>query len=89
VNLKKCPYFTVNLLSPVHPIQRDYAPLDSFVAFMCVEGTCDVKALDCEVPEDSMVSLRTGEAVLIPAVLNDIRIEPHGMCKLLEVYMEL
>jgi len=30
-----------------------------------------------------------GEAVLIPACLNDILIEPQGHCKLLEIYVEL
>ena len=88
VNLIQNTYFTTNLLSPAHPIQRDYAPLDSFVAYMCVEGACKVTALDCEC-ENKTVSLRIGEAVLIPASLNDILIEPQGICKLLEVYVEL
>lgn len=88
VNLRQTPYFTANILSVTRPIQRDYAPLDSFVAFMCVDGACEIKALDCE-NEDGAVTLRTGEAVLIPAVLNDIRIEPQGSCQLLEIYMEL
>jgi len=89
INLKQCPYFTVNLLTASRPIQRDYAPLDSFVAFMCVGGSCSVQALDCENTEDSTVSLQIGEAVLIPASLNDIRIVPDETCKLLEVYVEL
>ena len=89
VNLKQTKYFTTNLLSPSRPIQRDYAPLDSFVAYMCVEGQCTVTALDCEDPENKTASLRLGEAVLIPAVLNDILISPQGHCKLLEVYVEL
>ncbi|MBQ7381926.1 MAG: class I mannose-6-phosphate isomerase [Paludibacteraceae bacterium] len=88
VNLKKTPYFTANLLSPTRPVQRDYAPLDSFVAYMCVEGQCEVTALDCET-EDKSVSMRMGEAVLIPATLNDILITPQGHCKLIEVYVEL
>lgn len=88
VNLKKTPYFTTNLLSPTRPIQRDYMLLDSFVAYMCVEGQCKVTALDGEA-EDNSVSLKLGEAVLIPAALNDILIEPQGHCKLLEVYVEL
>lgn len=88
VNLRKSPYFTANLLSPDTPIQRDYAPLDSFVAYMCVEGECVIEALDCEA-EDSKAEMRVGEAVLIPASLNDIRITPRGGCKLLEIYMEL
>ena len=88
VNLQKTPYFTTNILSLTQPAQRDYAPLDSFVAYMCVEGSCAVTALDCET-EDKSVSLRTGEAVLIPASLNDILIEPQPSCQLLEVYIEL
>ena len=88
VNLKKTPYFTANLLSPTRPVQRDYAPLDSFVAYMCVEGQCELTALDCET-EDKSVSMRMGEAVLIPATLNDILITPQGHCKLIEVYVEL
>lgn len=88
VNLKQCPYFTANLLSPTKPIQRDYAPLDSFVAYMCVEGAANITALDCET-DDKTVAIKKGEAVLIPASLNDIRIDPQGHCKLLEIYIEL
>jgi len=88
VNLKQTRHFTTNLLAPSKPIQRDYAPLDSFVAYMCVEGQCAVTALDGEA-EDNTVGLRLGEAVLIPASLNDIVIAPQGHCKLLEIYMEL
>lgn len=88
VNLQKTPYFTANLLSPTKPVQRDYAPLDSFVAYMCVEGRCNVVAMDCEAEEKS-VPLRIGEAVLIPAALNDILIQPQGHCKLLEIYVEI
>ena len=88
VNLKKTPFFTVNELNLTVPVQRDYAPLDSFVAYMCVEGACDVTALDSET-EDKTASLRKGEAVLIPACLNDIVITPKDGCKLLEIYVEL
>ena len=88
VNLKKTPYFTANLLSPTRPVQRDYALLDSFVAYMCVEGQCEITALDCET-EDKSVSMRMGEAVLIPATPNDILITPQGHCKLIEIYVEL
>lgn len=89
VNLKQSPYFTTNLLTLTQTAQRDYAPLDSFVAYMCVEGACTVTALDCETEENKTVLLRLGEAVLIPACLNDILIEPQGHCKLLEIYVEL
>lgn len=87
VNLCKSPYFTTNLLTLNRSVQRDYAPLDSFVAFMCVGGEASLAALDCET-EDRTVSLKIGEAVLVPAALNDIRIEPKGECKLIEIYID-
>ena len=88
VNIQKTPYFTTNILHLTQPAQRDYAPLDSFVAYMCVEGSCTVTALDCDA-EDKTATMRLGEAVFIPASLNDIVIEPKSECKLLEVYVEL
>ena len=87
-NIARTPYFTANIMQLDHAVQRDYAPLDSFVAFMCVEGSATITALDCE-SEDRAVSLRLGEAVLVPASLNDIVIGPDGPCKLLEIYMEM
>ena len=88
VNLKHTPYFTTNLLTLTTAVQRDYAPLDSFVAYMCVAGECEVKALDCEA-EDKTATMRLGEAVLIPASLSDIVIVPNGECKLLEIYLDI
>lgn len=87
VNLQHTPYFTANLLTLTHAVQRDYAPLDSFVAFMCVEGTCVIKALDAE--QDNEVPMQQGEAVLIPASLNDIVIDPQGSCQVIEIYMDI
>ena len=86
VNLQQTPFFTTNLLSLNKTVQRDYALLDSFVAFMCVAGQCTITALDCESP-DKTVKCRLGEAVLIPACLNDIVIEPEENCQLLEIYL--
>ena len=88
VNLQQSPYFTANLLCSTRAIQRDYAPLDSFVAYMCIEGSCSITALDAET-EDNTVTMQTGEAVLIPAMLNDIVITPKDRCQLLEIYLEI
>ena len=87
-NIAKSPYFTVNRLQLTQTVQRDYAPLDSFVAFMCLSGEAMLTALDCEGPDKS-VQIRQGEAVLVPASLNDIQLAPDGECQLLEVYVEL
>lgn len=88
VNLERNSYFTTNLLTLNRAVQRDYAPLDSFVAYMCVEGSATITALDSE-SNDKEVAIRIGEAVLIPASLNDIVIRPDGSCKLLEIYVEI
>lgn len=88
VNINQTPYFTANLLCLQRAIQRDYAPLDSFVAYMCVSGSCAIKALDADAANEP-VTMQIGEAVLIPASINDIIIEPNGECQLLEIYMEL
>ena len=87
-NAVRCPFFTTNVLDIKQTVERDYAKLDSFVAYMCVDGACRITALDCET-EDCTVDMKLGEAVLIPASLNDIRLTPDGKCRLLEIYIEL
>ena len=81
VNIASNEYFVSNLLSFNREIGRDYAPLDSFVAYMCVEGGADVSA------EGETVVLETGDTVLIPASLDEVMLRPHGSAKLLEVYV--
>ena len=81
VNIVQNEYFVCNLLGFDREIGRDYAPLDSFVAYMCVEGGAEVTA------EGVMVSLTVGDTVLIPASLDEVMLTPHGKAKLLEVYV--
>ena len=85
-NIARTPYFTTNMLRYDRPIQRDYAPLDSFVIFMCVEGETSIEAPEAD--EQQQITLRKGEAVLIPASLNDIILTPKGEARVLEVYVE-
>ncbi len=87
-NLARNTYFTTNRLTITQPVQRDYTLLDSFVAYMCLKGECVITALDSDHPDQS-VHIRQGEAVLIPASLNDIRLAPLHECELLEVYVEM
>ncbi|MBR6017645.1 MAG: class I mannose-6-phosphate isomerase [Paludibacteraceae bacterium] len=85
--LAKTPYFTTNLLHFDRELVRDYAPLDSFVAFMCVDGACELEAPEVEEALQKH-TLQIGEAILIPASLNDIILRPTTPeCKLLEVYL--
>ncbi len=93
------PYFTTNVLQFSQPIARDYAPLDSFVVYICVDGEVQVQSTDAADTdtgaatnadtENQSVTLHCGEAVLLPAVLNDILLlptTPHA--RILEVYMD-
>lgn len=84
VNLIKDPHFTTNLLCFNRVIERDYAPLDSFVIYMCVEGEATIEATECNEPP---LHIGKGESVLIPACLNDIRLTPISPTKFLEIYV--
>lgn len=85
--LYQTPFFTSNKLNVTQTMQRNYSTLDSFVAFMCVEGQAVIEANDTDSP-DKQVFVKKGEAVLIPALLKDIHISPqNGACQLLEIYL--
>lgn len=87
-NIAQTPYFTTNVIRFSEPIQRDYAPLDSFVLYMCVGGSMQMYAPEAEETERT-ITLHKGEAVLLPACLNDIILTPTAPeCRLLEVYMD-
>jgi mannose-6-phosphate isomerase len=80
--LVNCKYFTTNLLSFSKKTDRNYADLDSFVVYMCMEGSAEI-ICDNEVVE----TISTGETILIPAIFNSVTIIPNDHIKLLEVYI--
>ncbi|NDV58328.1 type I phosphomannose isomerase catalytic subunit [Bacteroides sp. 519] len=82
VELVACPYFTTSIYDMTEEITCDYSELDSFVIFICIEGSC--KLIDDQKNE---VSLQAGETVLIPATTQELTIEPVGTVKLLETYV--
>ncbi len=81
--LVKCPFFTTNLLEFNKTIESDYSNLDSFVIYICLEGSCDIKTED-----QDPVSLTKGETILIPASLNNSTLTPKQNTKLLEVFIQ-
>ncbi|MBQ9338773.1 MAG: class I mannose-6-phosphate isomerase [Paludibacteraceae bacterium] len=87
-NLVQTPYFTVNKLVLDKIVQRDYAPLDSFVIYLCVKGQTTIETTEIPVDAGAKVQLSCGECCLIPAVLNDVTIMPEGNTELLEIYIE-
>ncbi len=82
VSLVESPYFTTNLLHLSQGLKKDYALLDSFVVYLCVEGSAMVETLG------HRISIKQGEAMLIPAIAEETIIEPqHGLVKILETYI--
>ncbi len=43
VLLESCKYFTTNLLELTKDVTRDYSATDSFVAYICMGGACQIK----------------------------------------------
>lgn len=83
VSLVDCPYFTTNILEFDSVMNKDIEELDSFVIYICTEGSFDIKAEDQE-----PVHVAKGESVLIPASLAYYHLEPHTKTKVLEVFIK-
>ena len=81
VKLVESPYFTTNLIHLSKPIKKDYSELDSFVIYVCAEGKFELKN------DDQKYSITKGEAILLPAILDQVEIYPSPETKILEVYM--
>ncbi|MDR0331926.1 MAG: class I mannose-6-phosphate isomerase [Dysgonamonadaceae bacterium] len=82
VELVSCPYFTTNLLDIDVQMVRNYANLDSFVIYICLEGHCTIR----DYKGDS-VFLQQGESMLIPADTESVLVIPSVASKLLETYI--
>jgi mannose-6-phosphate isomerase len=81
--LAKCDYFTTNLFTVDREIERDYAHLDSFVIYMCLEGRFTLRYRNGETEK-----AEKGETLLLPAEIKNVSIAPEGSAKFLEVYIE-
>lgn len=79
VTLEKCPYFQTNSLLVDGVSTRDYAPLDSFVIYICLDGRLELEY------DGGTESVKKGETVLIPAEMDEIILKGKG--KVLEVYV--
>lgn len=75
------PYFTTNLIHINKAISKDYSELDSFVIYICPEGSYTLKV------DNTEYRSKAGEAILIPASIEQLEIYPEKECKILEVYM--
>ena len=82
VPLVQCKYFTTNLLELDIPKERDYAALDSFIIYICIEGKATLQD-DCL----NELSIHQGQTVLLMAETHKVTILPDSQVKLLEVYI--
>jgi mannose-6-phosphate isomerase len=73
-------YFNTSLMHFGTQVVKDYSGLDSFVIIQCAEGSCSVDY------EGGTETLKAGEVMLVPAITEEITINPHMETRLLEVY---
>jgi len=75
-------YFTVNVLQVEKNENRDIIKIDSFIIYMCIDGSLSLKY------ENEQFDLQKGETILLPAIINSIDLFPKGKTKLLEIYIK-
>ena len=78
--IASCKYFTTNFLPVKGELTKDYSSLDSFVIYMCVEGSANIQI------GNNSESIRKGETVLIPAKTKKLSITTDS-AELLEIYI--
>jgi mannose-6-phosphate isomerase len=72
-------HFAVNMLDFDRLIVCDYSNFDSFVAYMCVEGSAKI---ECESGNEK---IEKGETLLIAAEIEQVKLIPNGNARLLEI----
>lgn len=79
VPLTEDPHFLLNLLEMDRPLEKDLSYFDSFVIYLCTEGSLVIQY------DNGSEMLSQGEVVLIPAFLDRISLIPTPGARLLEV----
>jgi mannose-6-phosphate isomerase len=82
-NLVTSPFFTTNLIELDKALAKDYSELDSFVIYVCVEGSVTIVHNGMA---EAQVKISQGEAILLPAAIDRADIIPSRPSKILEVY---
>ncbi|MEL7530380.1 MAG: type I phosphomannose isomerase catalytic subunit [Bacteroidota bacterium] len=84
VEMVKCDYFVTNRLHFDQEVERSYQHLDSFVILVCVGG-----ALTIETTGSEEIKMKKGEALLVPATIEHLRLKPERDFKLLESFVPM
>lgn len=80
-NLVNCEFFNTNVLWFSSNIKREFYLNDSFVIYICTDGGFTIR---WDSGEEEMIK---GETVLLPAMIKEAVLEPHGSARLLEIYI--
>lgn len=82
VELLNTPYFSTSLYHLNEPMGCDYSELDSFVIFVCLNGSCKIRTGEEE------ILLTEGHTVLVAASCSSLVLEPvDGAVKLIECFV--
>ncbi|MFV0390468.1 MAG: type I phosphomannose isomerase catalytic subunit [Paludibacteraceae bacterium] len=82
VQLVKCPYFTTNLLELDKKLTLPYNLTETFVVYMCLEGSFEISGATAN------VLVEKGETVMLPAGMKYPTLSPNGKAKILEVFID-
>jgi mannose-6-phosphate isomerase len=74
-------YFTTSRLHFTQAVQRNYQDIDSFVIYICLEGSFTIDF------QQGSVAVKKGDSVLLPASLKEVILRPDGESKLVETYV--
>lgn len=80
VELQSCPYFASAIIELDGTISEDYAMRDSFTVYICLSGSATIEAEGCD-----KQTIQKGETVLIPAVLDEIKLT--GTAKIITTWL--
>ncbi|KAA1246919.1 type I phosphomannose isomerase catalytic subunit [Aquimarina sp. RZ0] len=67
-DLVNSPYFRTNFIKINGGLLKDYSSLDSFVIYICVEGSLEIKA------NEEVYTLKIGETLLVPSIINKVEL---------------
>lgn len=80
-SIVKTSLFTTNKVQLNTIKLLDYSERDSFVIYICVQGSLDV------ITENDSTTLSFGETLLIPACIDQVELKPSPECQVLETYV--
>ena len=83
VNTVDSPFFTTSVIQLDQPVEKDLNLIDSFVIYMCMEGTAGITY-----GKGAVETIKKGETILIPAEIKNLALIPTEASTLLEVYLK-